>query len=95
MKSFADRMREDRRLVIRRLLSEQGGYRANSSILHAGLTHLGVAATQDDVLTDLAWLSEQSLIALDQISEHVQVATLSAEVDDATRSALPRLRLVK
>ncbi len=82
MKPFAERLREDRRLVLLRLLSEQGGYRANSSILHAGLQHLGVAAARDDVLTDLQWLADQSLIALDAISEHVQVAMLTARGQD-------------
>ncbi|MEP7041866.1 MAG: ArsR family transcriptional regulator [Dokdonella sp.] len=82
MKPFAERLREDRRLVLLRLLSEQGGYRANSSILHAGLQHLGVQASRDDVSTDLAWLRDQSLLSLDQATESVQVATLTARGQD-------------
>jgi hypothetical protein len=81
-KPFSERLREDRRLVILRLLSEQGGYRANSSILHAGLMHLGVAASRDDVLTDIAWLRDQALVTIDQVSESVQVATLMARGQD-------------
>ena len=81
-KPFAQVIREDRRLVMLRLLSEQGGYRANSSILHAGLQHLGVLASRDDVATDLAWLRDQSLIGLDRVSDAVSVATLTARGQD-------------
>ena len=82
MKSFADRLREDRRLVVLRLLSEQAGYRANSSVLHAGLQHLGVAATRDDVLTHLSWLKEQGLVRLQEAIPGVQVAELTARGQD-------------
>lgn len=64
METFAERLRKDRRLVLLRLLSEQNGYRANNSVLHAGLNFLGVAAARDDVLTDLHWLQDQSLVRL-------------------------------
>ena len=82
MKPFAERLREDRRLVLLRLLAEQNGYRSNSSILHAALYGLGVAASRDDVLTDLAWLHDQSLVALDEAVPGVHVATLSARGHD-------------
>lgn len=69
MKSFTERLREDRRLVMLRLLSEQPGYRMNSSNLHAGLHHLAVAASRDDVATDLHWLRDQGLVLLDTVPE--------------------------
>lgn len=69
MKTFADRLREDRRLVILRLLSEQPGYRFNSSNIRAGLQYLGVLATRDDVATDIHWLRDQGLLQLQAIPE--------------------------
>lgn len=69
MKTFADRLREDRRLVILRLLSEQPGYRFNSSNLHAGLQYLGVLGTRTDVTTDIHWLKEQGLLLIQDIPE--------------------------
>lgn len=75
--SFAERLREDRRLVLLRLLSEQNAYRTNSSILHMGLHHLGVAASRDDVMTDLAWLRDQGLLHLENAADAVLVATLT------------------
>lgn len=73
-KTFAERLREDRRLVLLRLLFEQIGYRANSSILHAGLDYLAVACSRDDVLTDLAWLRDQALVRLIETVPGVQAA---------------------
>lgn len=68
-KTFADRLREDRRLVMLRLLSEQPGYRMNSSNLHAGLHYLAVACTRDDVTTDLHWLKDQGMVVMDAVAE--------------------------
>ena len=76
MKSFADSLRETRRLVILRILSEQNGYQANTSILHAGLQHLGVASSRDDVLTDVHWLRDQSLVEVAEAIPGVEVVTL-------------------
>lgn len=68
-KTFPERMREDRRLVLLRLLCEQPGYRANSSNLHAGLYALAVPGTRDDVITDLHWLRDQGLLTLEALPE--------------------------
>lgn len=85
MITFADRLREDRRLVLLRLLAEQPGYRSNSSILHSGLHGLGVTSTRDDVATDLAWLSEQGMVRLSEAVPGVQVAELSARGHDVAQ----------
>ena len=84
MKTFADRLREDRRLVLLRLLSEQPGYRANSSNLHAGLYSLGIVASRDDVTTDLHWLREQGLVQLESVPEvpELVIARITARGDD-------------
>ncbi|HDS1522152.1 hypothetical protein A7X89_11150 [Stenotrophomonas maltophilia] len=81
-KTFAERMREDRRLVLLRLLAEQNGYRANSSTLHAGLHHMAVAGSRDDVLTDLTWLGEQGLLRVSEAVPGVLVAELTQRGQD-------------
>lgn len=86
-KTFAERLREDRRLVLLRLLAEQLGYRANSSVLHAGLQHLAVAASRDDVLTDLHWLKDQALVRLQEPVEGVLTVELSARGHDVAQGA--------
>lgn len=84
MKSFAERHREDRRLVLLRLLSEEPGYRANSSNLHTGLYALGIACSRDDVITDLHWLRDQALLRLDEVPEvpGLFVACIAARGED-------------
>jgi hypothetical protein len=86
MKSFAEKLREDRRLVILRLLSEQPQFRMNSSNVYLGLNHLGVLGTRDDVLTDLHWLKDQGLLRLDDVPEvpSLMLCTLTARGQDVS-----------
>lgn len=86
-KSFAERLREDRRLVLLRLLSETNGYRTNSSILHSGLFGLGIVSSRDDVNTDLQWLQEQGLLRLNEPVSGVVVAELAARGFDVVNGA--------
>lgn len=86
-KTFADRLREDRRLVMLRLLSEASGYRHNSSVLHAGLDHLGIQGSRDDVLTDLHWLKDQDFVRLTQVVEGVLVAELTTRGHDVAKGS--------
>ncbi|MCP1375378.1 ArsR family transcriptional regulator [Dyella lutea] len=84
MKTFAESLRETRRLVLLRLLSEQPGYRSNSSNLHTGLYALGIAGSRDDVITDLHWLRDQALLDLDAVPEvpGLFVANITARGND-------------
>jgi len=69
MKSFADRLREDRRLVMLRLLSEQRGYTLNSSNVHAGVDYLGIQCTRAEVLADLRFLGDNGLVTLEPLAD--------------------------
>jgi len=80
-KTFAERLIEDRRLVILRVLHEQIGYRANSSVLTAALNHFGHSMSRDQVKTELHWLAEQRLLVVDDIGP-VIVATLAERGQD-------------
>jgi len=66
-KTFADRLKEDRRLVLLRLLNEQPGKQANSSILHAGLQFIHIVAERHEVIDDLRYLQTHQLVELDQL----------------------------
>lgn len=82
MKSFNERYREDRRAWLLKMLSEQPGYRANNATLYLAASHYGIAASNDDVLTDLNWLQEQGLIGLERVTDSVAVATLLSRGQD-------------
>lgn len=67
---------EDRRLVILRMLAEDTDYRVNSSILQRGLDLYGHSVSRDLLHTELAWLAEQGLVTLEELSS-IKVATLT------------------
>ena len=89
MKPFAERLREDRRLVILRLLSEQPGYTSNSSVIHAGLRHLGVMCQRDDVISDLDMLKAEGLIKTDEVEVgNLVIITLRARGQSVVEGSL-------
>ncbi|HRO86909.1 MAG TPA: ArsR family transcriptional regulator [Chiayiivirga sp.] len=63
-KSFAERLTEDRRLVLLRILGDLPGYRSNSSVLRKLMDGFGHAVARDYIATQLQWLAEQALVAL-------------------------------
>ncbi|HEJ2039549.1 TPA: ArsR family transcriptional regulator [Pseudomonas aeruginosa] len=69
MSKYANYLSEDRRLVILRILAEMPTYRANSSVLHTVLQEWGHEPSRDQVKTELRWLEEQQLVALDDVGD--------------------------
>lgn len=67
-KTFADRLKEDRRLAILRLLNEQPGKQANSSVLHSGLQFVHIVVERHDLVDDLRFMQLHSLVELEQLS---------------------------
>lgn len=76
MKSFSEKVVEGRRLVLLQLLSEQNGQMANSSVLQAGLHHLGVVCERHEVISDLRYLQDHNLVTMEQVVDAVYVAHL-------------------
>lgn len=75
MTSFTERLAEDRRLTILRLLAESN-YEASDSLLSAALDDFGHRVSRDQVRTELAWLREQGLLDLDEMGG-VMIARLT------------------
>lgn len=74
------------RLTLLRLLVEQPGYRANSSILtDAADRAAGFAATRDQVKTELMWLAEQGLVINNSQIEGLIVSTLTERGNDVAK----------
>lgn len=84
---YKDYLREDRRLVILRLLSEMPAYRSNTSILFTGLDQMGHVATRDQVKSDVAWLAEQNLVKMDEVGAVIVVQLTERGEDVATGRA--------
>lgn len=58
---------EDRRLVILRLLHEDGDFSVNESILAKALAAYGHAIGRDALRTEIAWLAEQGLVTVEDL----------------------------
>lgn len=86
-KTFEERMQEDRRHLLLKLLAEQNSYRTNATLLHAGLHNLGITVSRDVVMGDLYWLKEQHALSLEEIVPGVIVATLTARGQDVVTGA--------
>ncbi|MFA7238733.1 MAG: hypothetical protein WC091_01365 [Sulfuricellaceae bacterium] len=72
---FAEFIKCDIRLVALRILSEMPGFKANSSVICTLLDQFGHTATRDQTKTELRWLEENGLVAIEEAGS-VLVATL-------------------
>lgn len=76
MKNYAEHFAKHFRIALLRILAISPAYRANSSILAGGAHDLGLTATRDQVKTELAWLSDQGLVSVEDLNGlHVAILT--------------------
>lgn len=75
-KTFAERLTEHRRLTLLQLLAESAGYTASADLLHTALPGFGHVVSHDRITTDLAWLAEQGLVAVEDVGG-VRLATVT------------------
>lgn len=74
--NFENKLKEEMRLVLLRLLNELPSYRGNSSTLHSGLIHWGLSYSRDQVKTELYWLKDQGCIEIEFDNPDVIVVKL-------------------
>ena len=78
MKSYAEVVAADRRLVMLRLLIEARG-EAGESVLEKGLGMIGhrTGVTRDVVREDLRFMAERDLVKIDFFQDKVMIATIT------------------
>ncbi len=84
--NYSDLKTADIRLVILRELADTDGYASNESVLQLVLAKYGHAVGRDRVRTDLYWLQEQGLLAINDVGVLVATATQRG-LDVATGAA--------
>lgn len=91
--SLNDTVSQHLRITLLRLLEESASYTQNESILADGTELYGFTPSRDRVCTELAWLSEQGLVDLDD-DPGIMVATLTTRGLDAAlgRVTVPGVR---
>ncbi len=79
--------------MLLRVLHQSAAYTANEYLLHSMAERLGHVASSDRIRTDMAWLAEQELIALESVAG-VQIARLLERGADAAlgRIEVPGLK---
>lgn len=92
--SFENRLKEEMRLVMIRLLNELPSYRGNSSTLHGGLNHWGLSFSRDQVKTELYWLKDQGCIDIELDNPAVVVVKLTERGQDVVegRQRIPGIQ---
>ena len=82
--SFARLLSEDRRLEILRLLDLAPGSELNHYVLREALASRAHNVSLDVVLSELSWLEEQGLVALERL-EGLVMARLNGRGQDVAR----------
>ncbi len=75
--SYGETLQKHRRLAILRFLKDCDGYTANGSIIRDVVNAVGVTSSSDQITTELSWLKEQGLIALEDLGS-LLLATATA-----------------
>lgn len=60
--SYAEELQQHARLAILRMLEDAPRYTSNVSIMTDLLPRFGISYSRDQVVTELAWLSEQGML---------------------------------
>jgi hypothetical protein len=76
MKSFAERLAEDRRLSILKMLQTAPKYEASEGPITIELNDKDRPCTRDQVRIDFAWLRDAGLVTIDEIAD-LQFAKLT------------------
>ncbi|MFH1027688.1 MAG: ArsR family transcriptional regulator [Pseudomonadota bacterium] len=87
---FRELQKGNQRLIILRALERDLGYSANESIINNILVGFGHTCSRDCVRTHLAWLHEQGLLAVKDVSGYM-VATITQRGADVAcgRAVVP------
>jgi Fe2+ or Zn2+ uptake regulation protein len=92
-KTFAELLSEDRRWAILHWLEKSPVYEANHFVLHTALPSSGHRASLDVVRSELSWLAEQGLLAV-EVLDGVSIARLTARGLDVAqgRAEIPGVK---
>jgi len=85
--SLEDIMQSDRRLLILRALNAANGYALRDSVLQRAIETSAAAVSLDRLRTDLDWLAEQNLLAVQRADAHWMASITDRGMDIATGRA--------
>ena len=91
--SYADTVRQHLRITILRCLAEENDYKLNESLLASLLSDFGFTRSHAEIRTEIAWLAEQGLVAVEDV-RGLQIAGLTERGGDvaASRAIVPGVK---
>ena len=84
MSNFRKFATEHLRLAVLQILSADADYAHNELVLSSALAQLGHGVSRDNLRTELAWLAEQGLVSIEDVSG-IQVARLLGRGQDVAK----------
>ena len=84
MTSFRKFATEHLRLAVLQILAADADYAHNELVLSSALEQLGHGVSRDNLRTELAWLAEQGLVSIEDVSG-IRVARLLSRGQDVAR----------
>ena len=84
MTSFRKFATEHLRLAVLQVLAADADYAHNELVLSSALEQLGHGVSRDQLRTELAWLAEQGLVSIEDVSG-IRVARLLSRGQDVAK----------
>ena len=84
MTSFRKFATEHLRLAVLQILAADADYAHNELVLSSALEQLGHGVSRDNLRTELAWLAEQGLVSIEDVSG-IRVARLLSRGQDVAK----------
>jgi len=88
MSDFAQRLREEARLIILRTLADDVAGRSNTSLLQGTLEVFGIAKTRDWVTAEVRALEDRGAVAATESGSVLVVAITQRGIDHVERRAV-------
>jgi len=85
--SYTETLAKHRRLTILKFLSDSPEYTSNGSILYEVCNRYGITSTDDQIVGELEWLSENGMVTYDIHGSVMVVRATKRGVDIATGRA--------
>lgn len=85
MPSLSEKLAEDRRGILLRILVDQGDFALNDGVLQDALDRFGHHVSTDVVRADLAWLQDVGLVKCDTLATGMWIANLTKRGEECAQ----------
>lgn len=88
MTTLAEKLAEDRRSIILRVLSDQGDFALNDGVLQDALDRFAHHVSRDLIHDDLSWLQDHGLVSCETLKTGLWVASLTKRGEECAQGRI-------